>query len=42
MIKEYANLKVALCEKSTFWIKEKKEIQIKDLIESIAPEWWGG
>ena len=41
MIKEYDNCKVALCESNTLRMKEKKGTHIKDLIESIAPEWWG-
>ena len=42
MIKDYNNYKVALCESNTLRKKEKKETHLKDLIESIAPEWWGG
>jgi len=38
MIKECNKSKLALCESNTLRIKEKK---IRDLIESIAPEWWG-
>ena len=32
---------MAICESKAFRIKEKKEIHIRDLIENIAPEWWG-
>ena len=41
MVKECNNCKVALCESNTLRLKEKKGTHIKDLIESIAPEWWG-
>ena len=41
MIQEHDNYKVALCESNTLRMKEKKEIHIRDLIEIIAPEWWG-
>ena len=42
MIKECNECKLALCESNTLRIKEKKETHIRDLIESIAPEWRGG
>ena len=41
MIQQHSSCKVALCESNTLRIKQKKESHIKDLIESIAPEWWG-
>jgi len=41
MIKEHNNYKIALCESNTLRTKEKKETHLRDLIESIAPEWWG-
>ena len=41
MIQRQNNCKVALCESNTLRIREKKESHIRDLIESIAPEWWG-
>ena len=41
MIKQCNRCKLALCESNTVRIKEKKEIHLRDLIESIAPEWWG-
>ena len=41
MMQQQKNCKVALCESNTLRIREKKETHIRDLIESIAPEWWG-
>ena len=38
---EHNNYKIALCESNTLRTKEKKETHLRDLIESIAPEWWG-
>ena len=39
MIKEYPNCKMAQCDSNTLRTEEKKETHIKDLSESIAPEW---
>ena len=38
---ECKNCKVALCESNTLRIKEKKETHMRDVIESVAPEWRG-
>ena len=42
MIQQHSSCKVALCESNTVRMREKKETHTRDLIESIAPEWWGG
>ena len=41
MIKVYPNCKVAQCESNTLRVKEKRDMHIKDLINTITPEWWG-
>ena len=41
MIQQRNICKVALCESNTLKMREKKETHLRDLIESIAPEWWG-
>ena len=41
MIQQRKSCKVALCESNTLRMREKEETQIRDLIKSIAPEWWG-
>ena len=42
MIQQRSSCKAVLCESNTLRMKEKKEIHIRDLVESIAPEWRGG
>ena len=41
MIQQQNNCKVALCENNKLRMKQRKDLHIRDLIESIAPEWWG-
>ena len=41
MVQQRNSCKVALCESNTLRMRDKKETQIRDLIESMAPEWWG-
>ena len=41
MVQQRNSYKVALCESNTLRMREKKETHIRDLIESIAPAWWG-